>query len=295
MSIDAGDIAFNELLEEEAYEEEANRRAAERLTEISNDEDLKYLRRILKDGESFKVEVKLSIDGVKDNIAKAICALANQKGGKAVVGLAELKFYKPEMGRYSQRDIIDSDFIAMGVKNADKARIDLSSHLRANTNLGTSLDELYTIRELSVNQKKILLIKVKPYFVDTNKLILYKNEMYRRIDNQTVRLTMSDLVSILNSKGAAGVLSANTREILSTADESKDLIYDAIPLVIQSQKASISFLQRRLRIGYSRSARLIDRLEKAKVIAAAEGSMPRRVLVGNVEEAEKLLKIEEQS
>ncbi len=48
-------------------------------------------------------------------------------------------------------------------------------------------------------------------------------------------------------------------------------------LVISSQQGSISYLQRRLKIGYSRAARLIDEMEEEGIVGAAEGGKPRQV------------------
>jgi len=63
-------------------------------------------------------------------------------------------------------------------------------------------------------------------------------------------------------------------------DSEKDpLYYDALRLVVTHQQGSISLLQRRLKIGYSRAARLIDELEKAGIVGAFTGSKARDVLV----------------
>jgi DNA segregation ATPase FtsK/SpoIIIE, S-DNA-T family len=70
-------------------------------------------------------------------------------------------------------------------------------------------------------------------------------------------------------------------------DESEDedeLYEEAKRVVIEGKKASTSFLQRRLRIGYSRAARLIDIMEERGVIGPGEGSKPRTILVESVEE-----------
>ena len=48
---------------------------------------------------------------------------------------------------------------------------------------------------------------------------------------------------------------------------------------MQTQSASVSLLQRRLRVGYTRAGRLIDMLERRGVISGYEGSKPRRVLI----------------
>lgn len=58
-----------------------------------------------------------------------------------------------------------------------------------------------------------------------------------------------------------------------------DLFDRAVQLVVESQQASISMLQRRLRIGYNRAARLIDEMEAKGVIGPHEGSRPRQVLL----------------
>lgn len=62
--------------------------------------------------------------------------------------------------------------------------------------------------------------------------------------------------------------------------EDRDELFDeAKEIVIRSKKASTSYLQRRLKIGYSRAARLIDELEDAGIVGEANGSKPREVLM----------------
>jgi S-DNA-T family DNA segregation ATPase FtsK/SpoIIIE len=64
-----------------------------------------------------------------------------------------------------------------------------------------------------------------------------------------------------------------------------DLLADAVALVGQTQTASVSMLQRRLRVGYTRAGRLIDMLERRGVISGYEGSKPRQVLISEAEAA----------
>jgi DNA segregation ATPase FtsK/SpoIIIE, S-DNA-T family len=70
--------------------------------------------------------------------------------------------------------------------------------------------------------------------------------------------------------------------------DSDDLLADAAQLVIETGSASVSMLQRRLRVGYTRAGRLIDMLERRGVVGPWEGSKPRQILV-DADEAEHLL------
>jgi DNA segregation ATPase FtsK/SpoIIIE, S-DNA-T family len=63
-------------------------------------------------------------------------------------------------------------------------------------------------------------------------------------------------------------------------DPDEDPLLDkAIEIVLQTQTASVSLLQRRLRVGYTRAGRLVDMLERRGIISGYEGSKPRRVLI----------------
>ena len=58
-----------------------------------------------------------------------------------------------------------------------------------------------------------------------------------------------------------------------------DLLTEAIMLVVETETASVSMIQRRLRVGYTRAGRLVDMLERRGVISGYEGSKPRQVLI----------------
>jgi S-DNA-T family DNA segregation ATPase FtsK/SpoIIIE len=70
--------------------------------------------------------------------------------------------------------------------------------------------------------------------------------------------------------------------------DSDDLLDEAIRLVVQTETASVSMIQRRLRVGYTRAGRLIDMLERRGVISGYEGSKPRQVLITQAELARVL-------
>ncbi|KMK96461.1 DNA translocase FtsK [Rossellomorea marisflavi] len=71
----------------------------------------------------------------------------------------------------------------------------------------------------------------------------------------------------------------------SGSGEAEDELYDdAVQLIAEMQTASVSMLQRRFRIGYTRAARIIDEMEVRGVVGPYEGSKPRSVLVGKPSE-----------
>ena len=64
-------------------------------------------------------------------------------------------------------------------------------------------------------------------------------------------------------------------------DEADELLDDAARIVVNEGHASVSLLQRRLKVGYARAGRIIDQLEKKGIVGGYEGSKPRTVLVGS--------------
>ncbi len=69
-----------------------------------------------------------------------------------------------------------------------------------------------------------------------------------------------------------------------TEEEEEDEFFnDAVSIIINSKQASISILQRKLRIGYTRAARLIDVMEKRGIVGPYDGRNPRKILISNEE------------
>jgi len=76
-----------------------------------------------------------------------------------------------------------------------------------------------------------------------------------------------------------GVLKAGAARTENNSTEEDELLPEAIRIMIESGQASISMLQRRLRIGYTRAARLIDMMEEKGIVGGYEGSKPRAILM----------------
>lgn len=69
-------------------------------------------------------------------------------------------------------------------------------------------------------------------------------------------------------------------DTLSEDQDPQDELYEqAVQIVLEAKQASVSLLQRRMRVGYTRAARLIDAMEARSVIGPYEGSKPREVLM----------------
>ncbi len=99
---------------------------------------------------------------------------------------------------------------------------------------------------------------------------------YLRSQNDAQELDALDLSG--DAKNDAGGADAFFDSVSEEDDD--DLYEEAKNIVMEAGKASTSYLQRRLRVGYSRAARLIDILEERGVIGPADGAKPREVLAG---------------
>ena len=85
----------------------------------------------------------------------------------------------------------------------------------------------------------------------------------------------------------SGGISADKSAFESNLDDGDDddLYEEARQIVIEAGKGSTSYLQRKLKVGYSRAARLMDMLEERGVIGASDGAKPREVLEKGIGES----------
>lgn len=97
-------------------------------------------------------------------------------------------------------------------------------------------------------------------FVKSNGAAEYNEEILEHIEKQTQ-----------NEGGGAGDGEASGDE--------DELLMDAIDIVVEGGQASVSMLQRRLKLGYSRAARIVDQMEERGIVGPFEGSKPRQILI----------------
>ena len=93
------------------------------------------------------------------------------------------------------------------------------------------------------------------------------------------------IVSFLKEQGTAHYdesvlkIAEESEEAEDSTGEADELYDQAVTLVCETGQASISMVQRRLRIGYNRAARMVETMEKEGILGPADGSKPREVLV----------------
>jgi S-DNA-T family DNA segregation ATPase FtsK/SpoIIIE len=118
-------------------------------------------------------------------------------------------------------------------------------------------------------------VRVQGAFVSTQETEGLMN-WYREQEKTRGAEAERDILEVVREKDqeAAGNVA---EEVLEEWDE---LFRQAAEVCIQHEQGSTSLLQRRLRIGYGRAARIVDQLEHAGVLGPPDGSKPRAVLIG---------------
>lgn len=121
-------------------------------------------------------------------------------------------------------------------------------------------------------------VRVQGTFVSTGDTEAIIDRIKEQVDEKDVEYSkgLTDAINKASGGDSEGVDG-------SGGDRDPDF-EKALEVVILTQKASSSFLQRKMRIGYNKAARLIDELYEAGAIGEEDGSKPRKVLVTSVEE-----------
>ncbi len=98
--------------------------------------------------------------------------------------------------------------------------------------------------------------------------------------------------SIVSKGGASG----GTANMFGGPNDGQDALFlEAKQLVLESGKASASLMQRRMKVGYARAARLLDELEEAGIVGPADGAKPREVFGDQFSQGEAEMPVEEQT
>ena len=103
-------------------------------------------------------------------------------------------------------------------------------------------------------------------YVKANFITEYDQEVMQEIDRKAEQTG--------NSKSAAA-------EVEPTADEAyaDEMLPAAVDVILETKQASVSMLQRRLKLGYARAARIVDEMEEKGIVGPFQGSKPREILI----------------
>ena len=93
--------------------------------------------------------------------------------------------------------------------------------------------------------------------------------------DQDVIEKIQQAVDAKSDKGAKG----GTADAPADGEDGDELLPAAVEVVLETGQASVSMLQRRLKLGYSRAARLVDQMEERGYVGPFEGSKPRQLLI----------------
>ena len=105
------------------------------------------------------------------------------------------------------------------------------------------------------------------------------DEVYRVVSDMKSKAEPNYVEEIISSKQETGPITGWTTSETSSDDEQDELYDEAVNFVIDSRRASISAVQRKLRIGYNRAARLIETMEEAGIVSEMSSNGSREVLV----------------
>ncbi len=119
-------------------------------------------------------------------------------------------------------------------------------------------------------------LRIQGAFTDIKDLDAVMKSIKEQVDEVEYQ---DDITAIKEPEFSEGGVISSSRDSMFT---------QAAQVIINAQKGSASLLQRKLKIGYNRAARLMDELEEAKIVGPAEGSNPRKVLVTSITQVQGL-------
>ncbi|MBN2571133.1 MAG: DNA translocase FtsK [Ignavibacteriales bacterium] len=119
-------------------------------------------------------------------------------------------------------------------------------------------------------------IRIQNAYLSTDEVEKVTNHIYKQ-EGYTKRFLLPSVVEKKNAK-------------TGTSGDWDEALEEAARVIVRHQQGSVSLLQRRLKLGYSRAARIVDQLEELGIVGPSEGSKAREVFVENEEELKNYLR-----
>ena len=104
-------------------------------------------------------------------------------------------------------------------------------------------------------------------------------EVHRVVEHLKLNGAPRFVDGVLDSFEDSDVVYENRNGIIQEGGESDPLYKEAVAVVMKSRRASISLVQRHLRVGYNRAARLIEKMEQSGLVSAMQSNGNREILV----------------
>ena len=114
---------------------------------------------------------------------------------------------------------------------------------------------------------------------EVNSLMTYISRYFSADYNEDLEMQLQNAANNVKGSGTLPLLGGDLEEEANTDASQDDMLPEAIQMALEDGQTSTSMLQRRLRIGYARAGRLVDEMEKLKVVSAQDGSKPRKTIM----------------
>ncbi|MBF0215627.1 MAG: DNA translocase FtsK [Candidatus Omnitrophica bacterium] len=107
------------------------------------------------------------------------------------------------------------------------------------------------------------------------------------VDDLEIRGIVDSIKTQTGTRYIESAVASQDKKKNETEHKKDDIYFEAVKMVLQTKQASVSMLQRRFSLGYSRAARVLDIMEQEGIVGPYNGSKPREILVENIEELER--------
>ncbi|MFH1846255.1 MAG: DNA translocase FtsK [Candidatus Omnitrophota bacterium] len=103
------------------------------------------------------------------------------------------------------------------------------------------------------------------------------------VEDREIRNVVEFIKEQAGPRYVEDVLANQDRKMSGSGEDRDELYSEALKIILDSKQASVSMIQRKLRVGYNRAARIIDEMEEAGIVGAYNGSKPREILISEEE------------